>query len=81
MNSILDLFLSNSTNISVLCKTDTLLPIDFMYHPYLLVTFPIAQNCKPLLYNQLVYDFFQYNYNIISHNIKSQLVSRLASCI
>lgn len=44
-NSILDLILSNSTNILVLCETDTLLPIDLItYHLALLITFHITEN-------------------------------------
>lgn len=44
-NSILNLILSNSTNILVLCVTDMLLPIDLMtYHLALLITFHITEN-------------------------------------
>lgn len=43
------LIVSNSTNIVVVLReTDTLLPIGYMYHPALLVTFLIIANCQPL---------------------------------
>jgi len=46
-NSILNLILSNSTNILILCETDTLLPINLMmYHLALLITFYITENTK-----------------------------------
>lgn len=41
-DSILDLILSNSTDILVSGEMDTLLPIDYMYHPALLITFLIG---------------------------------------
>lgn len=70
-NSILDLILSNSTDISVSCETDTLLPIDYMYHPALLITFPISENCIPLQYNESIYDFSLCNFNVIKSQIAS----------
>lgn len=42
-----------------------------MYHPALLVTYPIIVNCVPLLCNEFIYDFSQCNYNVI----RSQLAS------
>jgi len=38
-NSILDLILSNSPNILVSCEAETLLPIYYLYHPALVVSF------------------------------------------
>lgn len=70
-NGILDLILSNSTNILVLCETDPFLPIDYMYHPTLLVTFPIIVYVKPLQCNELINDFSLCSYNVI----KSELAS------
>ncbi|KAL5243160.1 hypothetical protein ACI65C_010570 [Semiaphis heraclei] len=70
-NSILDLILSNSPNILVSCEADTLLPIDYLYHPALIVTFPFNSDYQSLYYNELVYDFSCCNYNIIMSQIAS----------
>jgi len=70
-NSILDLILSNSPNILVSHVADTLLPIDHLYHPALIITFPINTNYQSLYYNELVYDFSFCNYNIIKSQIAS----------
>lgn len=49
-NSILDLVLSNSADVCVSREQSTLVPIDYSYHPALLISIPIFENNEPLHY-------------------------------
>lgn len=64
-NSILDLILSNSSYITVSCEISTLVPTDYLYHPALLIKFPICEIIKPLDFNYTVYDYINCGYNVI----------------
>jgi len=64
-NSILDLILSNSSYITVSCEISTLVQIDYLYHPALLIKYPICEIIKPLDFNYTVYDYVNCDYNVI----------------
>jgi len=68
-NSILDLILSNSADVCVSREQSTLIPIDYLYHPALLISIPIFDNNEPLQYNDTVYDYVNCNYNIIRSSL------------
>lgn len=68
-NSILDLVLSNSADVCVAREQSTLVPIDYLYHPALLISTPIYENNEPLYYNESKYDYVNCDYNIIRSSL------------
>jgi len=47
----------------------TLVPIDYLYYPALLISIPIFENNEPLYYNDTVYDDVNCDYNIIRSSL------------
>lgn len=72
-NSILDLILSNALNVVVDCEQYALVPIDYLYHPALLIKFKINYNIKPLHFNETTYDYLSCDYNIIRSSLASTI--------
>jgi len=70
-NSILDLILSNALSVEVECELDALVPIDYLYHPALLINMEIKFNIPPLYFNESVYDYLNCDYNIIRSSLAS----------
>jgi len=53
------------------CEQYALVPIDFLYHPALLIKFKINYNIKPLHFNETTYDYLSCDYNIIRSSLAS----------
>lgn len=68
--SMLDLFFSNINNVSVSSVTYPLVPLDYMYHPALLIKISVLLT-QPLYYNERIYGFMHCNY----YNIRSLIAS------
>jgi len=44
-------------------------PIDYLYHPALIIKFQINFNIQPLHFNESMYDYLNCDYNIIRSSI------------
>lgn len=53
----------------VLCEQSTLVPIDYLYYPALLISILIIENNEPLYYNDTIYDDVNCDYNIIRSSL------------
>lgn len=68
--SLLDLVFSNIFNVNIISEINSLIPLDYMYHPALKITLPVMSE-HYLPYNEVVYDFLNCDYNDIRSSLAS----------